>query len=42
MKRPEDIRIEVLSSTGCSHVETLEKLRCRVELPTGRNWEAAS
>jgi hypothetical protein len=42
MKCPEDIRIEVLSSTGCSHVETLERLRCRVGLPTGRNREVAS
>jgi len=26
MKRPEEIRIEVLVSTACSHIETRDKL----------------
>jgi len=41
MKRPEDIRIEVLPSTGCSHMETRDELRCPLELPVGRKREVA-
>jgi hypothetical protein len=42
MKRLDDIRIEVLPSTRCSYVQTEGKLRCRLELPAGRNREVAS
>ncbi len=41
MKRPEEIRIEVLVSTACSHIETRDKLRYRLELPAGRSREVA-
>ena len=41
MKCPEDIPIEVIVLTGCSHIETRDEPRCRLELPAGRKQEVS-